>query len=171
MAKKIKKTMTSSFKKFKAAWEKDADNPYASIMYYVIAALNIEKDPDLAEAMMTIVVSKRHCSEDGTSPSGLKLGTSSKYYIGQFQEDKNIARSYVGAHWKKDYKFDKKNLTMTVVKEGKEGKGLKIFIQSGGKDNPTPVSIRQNKHGQWKLFRYGSICTGVRKPTSEVDDF
>ncbi|MHA1926204.1 MAG: hypothetical protein ACW974_09840, partial [Candidatus Thorarchaeota archaeon] len=99
MGKKFTKSMITSFDKFKAAWEKDASDPYDSIIYYVIAALNIDKDSKLADAMMTIVVSKRDCMDSSSSPSGLKLGKSSAYYIGQFQEDKNIARSYVGADW------------------------------------------------------------------------
>lgn len=172
MGKKVTKSMITNFNKFKAAWEKEASDPYDSIMYYVIAALNIEKDPKLADAMMTVVVSKKQCIESSSSPSGLKLGKTASYYIGQFKEDKNIARSYVGADWKSDYKFDKKNLTMTVTKDQKvDDKTRKIFIHSGGADSPRPVTLKRNKHGQWKLTSYGSLCVGVRKPASEVDDF
>lgn len=172
MSKKISKSMITNFNKFKAAWESDASDPYDSILYYIIAALNIEKDAKLADAMMTVVVSKRDCIESGSSPSGLKLGKSAKYYIGQFKEDKNIARSYVGADWQEDYKFDKKNLTMTVTRDQKvDDTTRKIFIHSGGADSPRPVTVKKNKHGQWKLTSYGSLCVGVRKPASEVDDF
>ncbi|MHA2142929.1 MAG: DUF6935 domain-containing protein [Candidatus Thorarchaeota archaeon] len=172
MGKKVTKSMIANFNKFKAAWEKDASDPYDSIIYYVIAALNIEKDPKLADAMMTVVVSKRDSMESTSSSSGLKLGKSSAYYIGQFQEDKNIARSYVGANWQEDYKFDKSNLTMTVTRDQEvDDKTRKIFILSGGADSPRPVTVKQNKHGQWKLTSYGSLCVGVRKPASEVDDF
>ncbi len=172
MAKTVKKPMITNFKKFKEAWEKDAGDPYDSIFYYIIAALNIEKDADLADAMMTVVVSKRDAMESSKSPSGLKLGKSSRYYIGQFQEDKNIARSYMGADWKSDYKFDKNNMVMTVVKDQKvDDKTHKVFIHSGGADSPRPATVKKNKEGQWKLTSYGSLCVGVRKPASEVDDF
>ncbi|TET10704.1 MAG: hypothetical protein E3J86_04905 [Candidatus Thorarchaeota archaeon] len=168
---KITKSMITSFSKFKSAWEKDAGKPENTIMYYVIAALNIEKDPKLADAMMTVLVSKRDCMEDGGSPSGLKLGRSAKYFIGQFKKNKNIARSYVGGTYKNEYKFSKSNLTMTVVKKQEHGKGLKIFIDSGGKDLNTPVQLRSNSSGQWKLTEYSSICTGVRKTVEEEGDF
>lgn len=172
MGKKVTKSMITNFNKFKAAWEKDANDPYDSIIYYVIAALNIDKDSKLADAMMTVVVSKRDCMDSSSSPSGLKLGKSSAYYVGQFQEDKNIARSYVGADWQDDYKFDKNNLTMTVTRDQEvDDKTRKIFIYSGGADSPRPVTVKRNKHGQWKLTSYGSLCVGVRKPASEVDDF
>ncbi len=168
---KITKPMITSFSKFKSAWEKDSGKPENTIMYYLIAALNIEKDPKLADAMMTVLVSKRDCMEDGGSPSGLKLGRSAKYFIGQFKKNKNIARSYVGGTYKNKYKFSKSNLTMTVVKKQEHGKGLKIFIDSGGKDLNTPVQLRSNSAGQWKLTEYSSICTGVRKTVEEEGDF
>ena len=101
---KVTKSMITSFSKFKSAWEKDAGKPENTIMYYLIAALNVEKDPKLANAMMTVVVSKKHCVKSGSSPSGLKLGTSAKYGIGQFKKNENIARSYVGGTNTNNYK-------------------------------------------------------------------
>lgn len=172
MAKKVKNKMYTDFKKFKAAWEKDADSPYNTIMYYLIAALNIEKDPKLADAMMTVVVSKNDSVEDSKSPSGRKLRhTGAAYYIGQFQRNADIAKSFVGGTQENDYKIDKNELVMTVVKEQDKGKEKKIFIQSGGKDNPTPVTLAKNRSGQWKLIEYSSICTGVKPRLSTVDDF
>ena len=163
--------MITSFSKFKSEWEKDAGKPENSIMYYLIAALNIEKDPKLAEAMMTVVVSKKDCLEDGSSPSGLKLRPSSDYYIGQFKQNKNIARSYVGGTNSNNYKYSKNELTMTIVRKEDQSKGVKIFIQSGGKDMTTPVYLAKNSSGQWKLTNYSSICTGVKKTTEEEGDF
>jgi hypothetical protein len=173
MGKKVTKAMITDFKKFKKAWEEDASDPYESIMYYLIAALNIEDDPKTADAMMTVVVSKRDCIEDGRSPSGLKLNTrGAGYYVGQFKKNPNIAKSYVGGTNDNDYKFSKSKLTMTVVRtEKRSDKEHKIFIQSGGKDMATPVVCRKNSRGQWKLTNYSSICTGVKKPKSEEDDF
>ena len=168
---KVSGNMITSFKTFKSEWAKDARKPEKAIMYYLIAALNIEKDPELAEAMMTVVVSKIDCLDDGSSPSGLKLGRSAKYYIGQFKKNPNIARSYVGGTNTNKYKYSKSNLTMTVVRKEKQAKGLKIFIQSGGKDLATPVHLRENAQGQWKLTNYSSICTGVKKTVEEEGDF
>ncbi|MFW9787672.1 MAG: DUF6935 domain-containing protein [Candidatus Thorarchaeota archaeon] len=168
---KVTKKMITSFSKFKSEWEKDAGKPENTIMYYLIAALNIEKDPELGEAMMTVVVSKRDTMEAGGSPSGLKLRPSAKYFIGQFKRNPNIARSYVGGTYKNSYKFDKDNLIMTVVKKQEHGKGLKIFIDSGGKDLDTPVQLAANSRGQWKMIEFSSIATGVRKTVEEETDF
>lgn len=168
---KVTKKMITSFSKFKNEWEKDAAKPENTIMYYLIAALNVESDPKLADAMMSLLVSKNDCLEDGGSPSGLKLGRSAKYYIGQFQGNKNIARSYVGGTPENNYKIDKNALTMTVASKREHGKGLKIFIKSGGKDFDTPVQLMKNNSGQWKLTNYNSICTGVKKTVQEQGDF
>ncbi len=163
--------MITSFSKFKTEWEKDSGKPENTIIYYLIAALNVEKDPKLADAMMTVVVSKRDCVEDGNSPSGLKLGTGASYYVGQFLGNKNIARSYVGGTNVNNYKINNKELTMTVVKKQDQARGVKIFIQSGGKDLDTPVTLSKNNDGQWKLTNYSSICTGVKKTAKEEGDF
>ena len=168
---KITKPMITSFSKFQSAWEKDAGKPENTIMYYLIAALNIEKDPKLADQMMSLIVSKKQCIKDSGSPTGLKLRRSAKYFIGQFKGNKNIARSYVGGTPQNGYKFDKGKLTMTVTKKQEHGKGLKIFIDSGGKDMDTPVQLAENSSGQWKLIEYSSICTGVRKTVEEEGDF
>ena len=171
--KKVTGKLITDFEKFKTAWEEAAGSPENTILYYIIAALNLERDPKIGEAMMTVVVSKKDLKEDGKSPSGYKLNPmGSGYYIGQFLKDKNIARSYVGGTPENEYQIDEKNLVMTVVKEQDKGnQGLKIFIQSGGKDNPTPVTLKKNRHGQWKMIEFSSICTGVKRPASEVDDF
>ncbi len=171
--KKLTKSLITDYEKFKSEWEKDSGTPEETIMYYIIAALNLEKDRKLGEAMMTVVVSKKDLVEDSKSPSGYKLRrTGSGYYIGQFLKDKNIARSYVGGTPENDYEISKNNLVMSVVKViDRNEKTKKIFIQSGGKDNPTPVTLKMNRHGQWKLVEYSSICTGVKPPASQVDDF
>ncbi|MGY5876561.1 MAG: hypothetical protein RTU30_12505 [Candidatus Thorarchaeota archaeon] len=173
MGKKVTKSMITDFDKFKAAWEKDAGDPYDSIMYYLIAALNIEKDDDLADAMMTVVVSKKDSLEDGSSPSGLKLNTrGARYYIGQFAKNPNIAKSYVGGTNENDYRIDKGKLTLAVTRDQDTGEGKKkIFIDCGGADSPRPVSLAKNKHGQWKLIEYSSLCVGVKPPASSEGDF
>ena len=171
MPKSVTMPMITSFMKFQDAWEKDAGKPENTIMYYLIAALNLEKDRDTAENMMTALISKRHCLEDKKSPTGLKLGKSAKYYVTQFLECKNNARSYVGGTNENDYRIDKKALKLTIVRQLEHGKGLKFFVHSGGRDNPVPCQLMKNSSGQWKLTEYSSFCMDVKKPKSEEGDF
>ncbi|MDF1537962.1 MAG: hypothetical protein P1Q69_03575 [Candidatus Thorarchaeota archaeon] len=168
---KITKFMITDFKKFKASWEKDAGTPENTIIYYLIAALNLKKNKKVGEAMMTIVISKKDCKEDGRSPSGLKMASRAQYFADHFLENPNSAQSYLGGTWENDYKYSKSKLTLTKVREVKHGKGLKIFIESGGRDNPVPCQLQKNSSGQWKLTEYSSFCMDVKPTKTEQGDF
>lgn len=165
--------MINDFDKFKSSWEKDSGDRYDSIMYYVIAALNIERDKNLADSMMTVVVSKKDSMEDGSSPSGFKLNPrGAGYYVNQFAKNRNIARSYVGGTSKNNYEINENRLEMKVVREQEMGKDkFKVFIECGGADSPRPVQVTKNKHGEWKLIEYSSLCVGVKKTADEEGDF
>jgi len=156
---------------FTAKWDQESSDPYGVIMLYLIAALNIEKNPEEAENMMTVVVSNKDCLEDYESPTSLRLGRSAKYFFTRFQENPNIARSYLGGSPEKDYQIDESNLELRVVREEEIKDRLKVFIRSGGKDFLTPVQVQKNRDDQWKLVEYSSICTGVKKPSSEENNF
>ena len=165
--------MIIDFNKFKSEWEKNAGDPADSIFYLLIAAYNYSsKDKANGEAMATVVLSKEHNNEDPGSPSGLKFSKTNKYLFEQMREDPNIAKSYLGAEYKEDYKFNEKKLKMTFLGTVPEDeKHLKAIIQSSGKDYPTPVTLAKNKKGQWKVTEFSSIATGCKKPASEEDDF
>ena len=167
----VTKSMITDFKKFKTAWVKDAGKPENTIMYYLIAALNLKKKKDVGEDMMTLLVSKKHCVKDSKSPTGLKLGRSAKYYVNHFLENPTSAPSYLGGTWENEYKINKAKLKLTVVRETKHGKGVKIFVESGGRDNPVPAQLQENSSGQWKLIEYSSFCMDVKPTKSEQGDF
>lgn len=163
--------MIHEFDEFVSKWNLASSDPYKVIMLYLLAALNIEKDPDEAEDMMTLIVSKRDCLEDNESPTNLRLGRSSGYFLRRFQDNPNIARSYLGGSPENNYQIDKSNLELTIVREEEINERLKIFIKSKGKDFLTPVQVQKNRDNQWKLVEYSSICTGVQKPLSEQNNF
>lgn len=152
-------------------WNEISSDPYKVILLYLNAALQIEKNPKVAENMMTIVVSKKDCQEDNTSPTNLRLGHSAKNFHSKFEENPNIARSYLGGSPDNNYTIDESNLELLIVREAEDNERLKIFIKSQGKDLATPVQVQKNRNGQWKLVEYSSICTGVKKPISEKNDF
>ncbi|HUT81800.1 MAG TPA: hypothetical protein VMZ29_11410 [Candidatus Bathyarchaeia archaeon] len=170
------KTITGSiitdFKKFNDAWEKNAGDPAQSVFYFAIAAYNYSvKDVDIGDAMATVVLSKKHNEKADFSPSGLKLGPTNRSLFKHMREDPNIAKSYLGANYKNDYKFDEKKLTMLVLTVTSDEKEANVIIQSGGKDFPTPIPLAKNKNGQWKITEFSSFATGVRKASSVEEDF
>ena len=171
--KKISGVMITDFKKFKASWEKNASDPAQSIFHFLIAAYNYSvKDKAIGDAMATVILSKKHNLDDPSSPSGLKLGPTNKTLLKYMRNDPNIVKSYLGAEYKEDYKFNESKPKMAFLGFVPEGeKRLKAIIQSTGKDFPTPVGLAKNKHGQWKITEFSSIATGCKKPASEEDDF
>ncbi|MCK5184125.1 MAG: hypothetical protein KAQ95_07455 [Candidatus Heimdallarchaeota archaeon] len=171
--KKITGEMITDFKKFKASWEKNASDPAQSIFHFLVAAYNYSvKDKAIGDAMATVILSKKHNIDDPSSPSGLKLGPTNKTLLKYMRNDPNIVKSYLGAEYKEDYKFNESKPKMAFLGFVPEGeKRLKAIIQSTGKDFPTPVGLAKNKHGQWKITEFSSIATGCKKPASEEDDF
>ncbi|MHA1697321.1 MAG: DUF6935 domain-containing protein, partial [Promethearchaeota archaeon] len=130
-----------------------------------------EKDKKLGSQVLAFAFPKNENTKDASSPSGYKLSAAgNEYYLDQFLKDPNIIRSYGGANYKSGYKFDPDNIKITVVKENITGNEAKITIQSGGKDNPTPMTLKRNKLGQWKIFGgFGSMATGVRRVVDDGD--
>ncbi|MFX1476444.1 MAG: DUF6935 domain-containing protein [Promethearchaeota archaeon] len=168
--------MITSFDKFKASWEKNAGEPEQTIFHYLIALLNIERDIKIADAMMSILVHKDRTLEDLMSPSGRKLGRTQRYYLMHTKENPDVPKSYLGGTPENDYKINKSRLPMTVLKieklKRKRGPAtVKLWIQSAGKDSPTPTQLSKNKYGQWKITECSSIITGVRPSQEELEDF
>ena len=163
--------MVSDLDEFISKWNQVASEPNKVIMLYLLAALNIEKNQDEAENMMTVIVSKRDCLEDNESPTNLRLGRSAGYFLRRFQDNPHIARSYLGGSPENNYQIDESNLELKVVREEEINERFKIFIKSKGKDFLTPVQVQKNRDNQWKLVEYSSVCTGVKKPLSEQNDF
>ncbi len=171
VSKKISGELITDFSKFKASWEKKAKNPAQSVFHFLIAALNYSKEKEIGGSMATVILSKKHNTKDPSSPSGLKLGPTNRRLLNHMSEDPNIAKSYLGANYKEDYKFNEKKLVMGLIASEVDDKYTNVVIQSGGKDFPTPVSLARNKDGQWKITEFSSIATGCRKPASVEDDF
>ncbi len=171
VSKKITGSMITDFDKFQKSWEKSASDPAQSVFHLLIAAYNYCLDPEIGDPMATVVLSKKHNQKDASTPTGLKLGKTNRYLFRHMAEDINIVKSYLGANYKADYKFNEKKLTMSLLTFDSDGKYGKVVIQSGGKDFPTPVKVGKNKNGQWKILEFSSVATGCRKPASEEDDF
>ncbi|MHA1532522.1 MAG: hypothetical protein ACTSR6_11035, partial [Candidatus Heimdallarchaeota archaeon] len=114
--KKISGVMVTDFKKFKASWEKNASDPAQSIFHFLIAAYNYGvKDKAIGDAMATVILSKKHNLDDPSSPSGLKLGPTNKTLLKYMRNDPNIVKSYLGAEYKEDYKFNESKPKMAFL--------------------------------------------------------
>jgi hypothetical protein len=85
-----------------------------------------------------------------------------------------IPASYLGGtpanHYTPDYNtIIADDVTYKAVRTRTDTE-CKIFIRSGGKDNASPVVLKRNNAGMWKVFEYSSLYTGV-KDDSDKGDF
>ncbi|MEX2684015.1 MAG: hypothetical protein Q6373_020760 [Candidatus Sigynarchaeota archaeon] len=159
-----------NFDEFKKLWEKEGKNEAGAIKCLLIAVLETfkENNPD-GKKMWGMVLPK-----DQLTPQG-EPGTQHKIAMNQFGQTVpgtdfkgGIAASYLGGTPANKYKPDYK-ASITLLPSSKRGeKDSKVFVQSGGKDNPSPVQLRKNDEGYWKIFEYSSLYTGV-KPIKSGD--
>ena len=79
----------------------------------------------------------------------------------------SAAKSYLGGTPENGYIYDYDHPIRILEQSDRGDEESKVFVQSGGKDLPSPVHLRKNESGQWKLFNVSSLATGVRKPRSK----
>ena len=170
--KKITGKMINEFDAYKEKWESIASDPIEVTFLFLIACYNYIIDEKKGEMMSTLMLAKTFLLKDLKSQTGYKLNPKGDgFKMDLIGRNHNIIKSYLGGNPDNGYEIDENNLTMHLVGKGIEGENAKIFIQSGGKDFSTPIKYRKNSSGQWKIFSWGSIATGVKKTTKEAGDF
>ena len=152
-----------NFAEFEKMWNEQAKTEEGAVKMYILASIEYCEGNKDAKKMAALTLPKNYLNQ-----SGMPL-SSEQYRLDHMKEDPNIPKSYLGGTPDNGYSWDP-NYTITALPQSKKGeKESKIFIQSGGKDNPTPVQLKKNKFGIWKLFNVSSVATGVKR--IEDDDF
>ena len=170
--KHIKGKIITDFDEFKADWEKVAGEPRQTMFFFLIAVYNYMTDQKLGENMATVPLAKTFLLTSTESPTGFKINPGGDGYLMEhMRESPRIINSYLGGTPKNNYEIDPENIDMHIVGEVIEGTDAVIKIQSGGKDLDSPCALRKNKDGQWKLFGFSSIATGVQQTEAEKGDF
>jgi hypothetical protein len=153
-----------NYDEFKQMWDKEGKTEAGAIKCLLIAVLETFKENNAdGKKMWALTI-----PADQLTPKG-EPGTQHKTAMSQFGQTVpgtdfkgGIAASYLGGTLANKYKPDYK-MTIKFVSSSKRGeKESKVFIQSGGKDNPSPVQLRKNDDGYWKIFEYSSLYTGVK---------
>ncbi|NVM03887.1 MAG: hypothetical protein HWN67_16265 [Candidatus Helarchaeota archaeon] len=173
VSKTLKKSVVKGFDEFKEMFDEKGTDPREVILLYCIAALEYANGNDDAKYMATLVLPKNYCHKDPASPSGLTIDIKGElYFLNHIREHPNNVKSYLGGTPDNNYELDEDNLELKIIKEGIEKKKALIVIQSAGKDMSTPVELKKNRDGYWKIFKgTSSIATGVKVTAEEVDDF
>jgi len=153
-----------NYAEFEAKFNEEAKTEEGAVKMYIIAAIEYIEGNNEAKKMVSLTLPKPSLNSAGMP------GSSEQYRLDHMKEDINIPRSYIGGTHANGYSDFSLDYTITSLPQSKKGeKESKIFIQSGGKDNPTPVNLKKNKFGIWKIFNISSVATGVKR--IEDDDF
>ena len=173
---KVEKHITgkiiTDFNAFKAEWEKVAGDPRQTVFFFLIAVYNYMTNKKVGEDMATVVLPKTFLLTSTSSPTGFKINPRGDGYLMEhMRESPRIVNSYLGGSPDNNYKIDPENIDIHLVAEAIIGTDATIKIQSAGKDLDTPCFLRKNNEGQWKLFGFSSIATGVKKTEQEKGDF
>ena len=76
----------------------------------------------------------------------------------------DAAKSYLGGSPDNGYSYDYDHPIVILPQSDRGEDESKIFVQSGGKDLPSPVHLRRNAAGIWKLFNV-IVLTSVASGT------
>lgn len=156
---------------FKNMWATEGKDPYGAVKCLLVAVAETfkEKNPD-GKKMWGMVLPKGQLNDQG------EPGTTQRLALDQFGRTVKgtsfqgaIATSYLGGTPDNGYEPDYAAGLVPGKQKSIGEKEARIFVQSGGKDLASPVKLKKNKDGYWKIFEYSSLFTGV-KPI-EDDDF
>lgn len=173
----------TAVEEFKKEFEIEGKTPKGAVKMYFKALSKVPTDIKLAEYLLTVVMNATELYKDDISPTGYNTGSTTQGLLKtQLLAYPNILLSYFGGTPEKEYKdgvlgdVSKINfppnetivggikVDNTAEKEGSESG--RIYVKSGGKDLPTPIYMKKNPAGLWKLSNdVSSVATGVKKPT------
>jgi hypothetical protein len=160
-----------SLAQFEALWASEGKTPEGSVRCLLIAALETVKENNReGRKMWGMVLPKNYVDGKGEPDQTQRLA------IDQFSRQVKgtsfkggIAASYLGGTPENGYTYSYGNKVEVDARQSRIGdEEAKLFVRSGGKDNPSPVILKKNKDGYWKIFEYSSLFTGV-KPIKSND--
>lgn len=145
------------YPEFKKQWEQQwGKTELGAIKAFLIGVIEYLDDPDEGRRMIALTIPGNYLNNDGTPGRNAFL----EYFI---QDNGNRAKSYLGGNPENNYQHQYEYILRMESNSQRGEWESKIFIQSGGKDNPSPVHLKKNKDGYWKLFNVSSLATGVKK--------
>ena len=161
-----------NLEQYKTLWDAEAKTPEGTVRLYLLAILEHfkEQNPE-GKKMIALGLPKDEIDASGEPGDGQRLALSQfGRQIQGTQFEGAIAASYLGGTPQNGYAHDPNaRLQINEPLSHRADRDAKLFIQSAGKDSPSPVSLKRNAEGHWKIFDASSLFTGVRP--AESDDF
>ena len=155
--------MYETFEQWRSEWVAARSSPVAALDLFTRACLHLERDPDLARAVLAMMVRKDVTVLDPSSPSGRLPGSEFEFYITQMTREPAIARSHLGGLPEDDYAVDPADAHIRAIEVEQSGNKAAVFMHCGGRVAPTPVWLRRNKKGRWRVITgISAMCRGIR---------
>ncbi len=151
-------TIPENLDVFRALPQAALSTPFDTAAMAIMALSVYPKDKELSLQMLAYLRGPRPMN-----------GMDRQFVADRFRGKDYVPRSYfAGAAPSNDYSPSKPyTIAISENAYSYENPGCaKLFIRSGGADDPRPISLRQAKDGKWYLWEYSSILLGVRPPES-----
>jgi hypothetical protein len=151
-------TIPEDLDSFKALPQAAMSTPFDTAAMAIVALSTYPKDKDLSLQMLEYLRGPRPMN-----------GMDKQFIADRFRGKDYVPRSYFADAVPGNDYAPSKPYTVAVSENaysyGNQGYA-KLFIRSGGADDPRPITLREAKDGKWYLWEYSSILLGVRPPES-----
>ena len=150
--------LPESYEQFTALPQASLSTPFQTAAMTVLAFCFYPKDSELCYRMIDFLRGPRPMN-----------GSDKSFIADRFRDKDYVPRSYfAGATPSNDYQpVAPYTISVSENRYSYDEQGLaKLFIKSGGADDPRPIKLRKAKDGKWYLWEYSSILLGIRQPES-----
>lgn len=150
--------LPETYEQFISLPQASLSTPFQTAAMTVLAFCFYPKDSELCYRMIDFLRGPRPMN-----------GSDKQFIADRFRDKDYVPRSYfAGATPSNDYQpvapytVELRENQYTYSVDGM----AKLFIPSGGADDPRPIQLRKAKDGKWYLWEYSSILLGIRQPES-----
>ena len=151
-------SLPETYEQFISLPQSSLSTPFDTAAMTVLAFCFYPKDSELCYRMIDFLRGPRPMN-----------GSDKQFIADRFRDKDYVPRSYfAGATPSNDYQpvapytVELRENQYTYSVDGI----AKLFIPSGGADDPRPIQLRKAKDGKWYLWEYSSILLGIRQPES-----
>lgn len=151
-------SLPETYEQFISLPQSSLSTPFQTAAMTVLAFCFYPKDSELCYRMIDFLRGPRPMN-----------GSDKQFIADRFRDKDYVPRSYfAGATPSNDYQpvapytVELRENQYTYSVDGM----AKLFIPSGGADDPRPIQLRKAKDGKWYLWEYSSILLGIRQPES-----
>lgn len=151
-------SLPETYEQFISLPQASLSTPFDTAAMTVLAFCYYPKDSELCYRMIDFLRGPRPMN-----------GSDKQFIADRFRDKDYVPRSYfAGATPSNDYQpvapytVELRENQYTYSVDGM----AKLFIPSGGADDPRPIQLRKAKDGKWYLWEYSSILLGIRQPES-----